>query len=235
MTDAAEADPAETESAAHRPSATLLERVLAGIAGAATTALGALAVFETENEVGTGALLVAGAAFLAMAIFGLVPVRFKVGDKEVWVARAALRAITEVVKATDSAAQEEIVEKFEEQLEAHGVPRDRAEAVESMLSRFERYSGSPNARLVHNALIATGWQPSVPPKSTYIRWVYTGRKTVSLFQRSGSLAVATVQARDYAKTLPGAADGSKDVVFAYADDPNIAIDAAAAIQRYADS
>lgn len=141
----------------------------------------------------------AGATFLVMAIFGLVPVRFKVGDKEVWVAREALRAIAEVAKATDVGAQEEIVARFEEGLEAHGVPRDHAQAVESMLVRFERYSGSPNARLVHDALVAMGWQPSVPPKSTYIRWSYTGRKTVSLFQRSGSLAVATVHARDYAK------------------------------------
>ncbi|MFI5731524.1 hypothetical protein ACIA49_15480 [Kribbella sp. NPDC051587] len=235
MTDSGEGDAADIDSAAHRPSASILERVLAGIAGVATTALGALAVFTTENEVGTGALLVAGAAFLAMAIFGLVPVRLKVGDREVWVARAALRAITEVAKATDSAAQEEIVEQFEEELETHGIQRDQAEAVESMLSRFERYSGSPDARLVHDALVGMGWRPSVPPKSTYIRWVYTGRKAVSLFQRSGSLAVATVQAREYAKTLPGAADGTKDVVFAYAGDPNIAIDAAAALQRYADT
>jgi hypothetical protein len=69
-----------------------------------------VAVFRTENEVGIGARLVGGVALLAMAIFGLVPVRFKVGDNEVWVARAALRAIMEVAKATGSATQEEIVD-----------------------------------------------------------------------------------------------------------------------------
>jgi hypothetical protein len=68
----------------------------------------------------------------------------------------------------------------------------------------------------------------------YIRWSYIGRRTISLCQRSGSLSVATVQARDYAKTLPGA--GSKEeAVFAYAGDPNVAIDAVAAIQRYTDT
>ncbi|GAA1716648.1 hypothetical protein GCM10009745_76470 [Kribbella yunnanensis] len=77
--------------------------------------------------------------------------------------------------------------------------------------------------------------PRWPPKSTYIRWFYTGRKTISLFQRSGSLAVATVQARDYAKGLPGATSGSKDeAVFVYAGDPGVAIEAAAAILRFAD-
>ncbi|MET7280683.1 hypothetical protein ABZS29_20760 [Kribbella sp. NPDC005582] len=180
-------------------------------------------------------MLVAGAAFLAMAIFGLVPVRFKVGGNEIWVARAALEAIREVAAATDSAAREEIAETFEDTLEAHGIGRDSTEAVESMLSRFERYSGSSDARVVHDALKGMGWRPSVPRKSTYIRWVYTGAKTVSLFQRSGSLAVATVQVRDYAATLPGAAAGPKDVVFDYSGDPNVAIDAVAAIQRYAEA
>src|SRR5690242_4595593 len=113
MTDSEGIDPAETEGPTHKPSATPVERALTGTVGLAATVAGALAVFRTENEVGTGVLLVGGVAFLAVAIFGLVPVRFKVGDNEIWVARAALRAITEVVKATDSAAQEEIVDKFE--------------------------------------------------------------------------------------------------------------------------
>ncbi len=180
--------------------------------------------------------MLAGAAFLIMATFGLVPVRFKVGDKEMEVGRAALRTLDKVFREADPATQEAVIDTFEGELAEGGVKREPGDAVDAMLGRFVRYSGSSNPRTIHDALLATGWQPFTPGKSTYIRWVYNGKaRAVSLFQNSGTLVASTVQLRDFAKTLTGATVGPKDeAVFAYAGDPTQAIDACDEIRRYAD-
>jgi hypothetical protein len=214
-----------------------LERVTAGLIGFVVTAAGVAAVFQTENELGSGALLLAGAAFLVMATFGLVPVRFKVGDKEMEVGRAALKTLDKVLREADPAVQEAAIDTFEEELAASGVKREPADAVAAMLSRFERYAGSRNPRTVYDALLDSGWQPFTPGKSTYIRWVYYGKtRTVSLFQNSGTLVAASVQLRDFAKKLDGATVGPKEeVVLAYAGDPAAAVDGADAIRQFADT
>ncbi|TCC57968.1 hypothetical protein E0H73_26815 [Kribbella pittospori] len=213
------------------------ERAIAALIGCVTAAAGALAVFWTENEVGSGALLLIGAAFLAMATFGLVPVRFKVGDKEMEVGRAALRTLEDVLRESDAATQDKVIDAFEGELEARGVTREPGDAVDAMLSRFERYAGSRNPRTVHDYLLASGWQPFTPGKSTYIRWVYNGKAhSVSLFQNSGTLTAASVQVRDYARTLEGADRGPKDeALFVYAVDPSPAMGAADSIRRFADT
>jgi len=229
-------EPPAAEDKIPDATATPTQRVLAGLTGLLASAAGIWAVFATENEVGTGALLLGGAVFLAMAIFGLVPVRFKVGDKEVIVAQAALRTLAKVAEASDPATREAIVDTMTEELEARGIRRDTVEAVETMLGRFERYSGSSNARVIHDALLDSGWRPTVPAKSTYIRWVYSGKKTISLFQNSGSLAVASVQAKEAARELEGVSFNAKgDALFAYADDTTRALDAIDALRAYANN
>jgi hypothetical protein len=219
----------------HGVSASPVERAIAGFIGCVAAAAGALAVFRTDNELGSGALLLAAAAFLVMATFGLVPVRFKVGDKEMEVGRAALHTLDKVLREADPATQETAIDAFEDELAARGITRESDDAVEAMLRRFERYSGSTNPRTVHDSLKASGWLPFTPAKSTYIRWVYNGKsRTVSLFQNSGALVAASVHLRDFAKDLPGATAGPKqEMVFAYAGDPATAIDAADAIRRFA--
>ncbi|MFG1627890.1 hypothetical protein [Kribbella sp. NPDC049227] len=239
MTESGGDEPSTLTTPTHNgPAASPRERAFAAVIGGVTAAAGALAVFWTENEVGSAALLLIGAAFLAMATFGLVPTRFKVGDNVVDVAgRAALRTLEEVVRESDSATQDKVLDAFEGELEAQGVRRDPGDAVEAMLNRFERYSGSQSPRAVHDYLLQSGWRPSTPGKSTYIRWVYSGKaRSVTLFQNSGTLSAASVQIRDYAKTLPGATVGSKDeALFVYAGDPNLAMEAADSIRQFADT
>lgn len=236
MTNAAPDDAPAVAETTHGPMATPVERAIAGSIGVVSAAAVVAAVFQTENEVGSGALVLVGAAFLVMATFGLVPIRFKVGDKEMEVGRAALKTLDKVLRQADPQTQEDALETFEEELAARGVQREPGDAVEAMLSRFERYSGSHNPRTVHDALLSSGWKPFTPGKSTYIRWVYNGKRTVSLFQNSGTLVAASVQIKDYAKTLAGVSvvGPKEDAVFAYAADPTPAIDAADAIRRYAD-
>src|SRR5262245_55582489 len=105
----------------HGSAASFGEWVAAGAIGCISATAGALAVFRTDNEVGTGALLLVGAAFLLMATFGLVPVRFKVGDKEMEVGRAALKTLDRVLRDADPAMQDAAIDTFEDELAARGI------------------------------------------------------------------------------------------------------------------
>ncbi|NYE38008.1 hypothetical protein F4692_003153 [Nocardioides cavernae] len=217
--------------------APLGQRVVAGAIGLAAAVGGAFAVFETTNELGTAALFIVAGAFLICATFGVVPTRFKVGNNEVSVGRAALHTLEQIVSEADLPTQEKVIDSLEANLARDGIRRTPDDAVAAMLSRFVRYSGSESARSVHDELLATGWTPSTPPKSTYIRWTYPGkRQQASLFQNSGQLVVASNRLVDAVRDLPGGELRlpKNEVVFSYGADTGGALAAADAIRRFVD-
>jgi hypothetical protein len=57
------------------------QRAVAAVVGLAAAVGGTFAVFDTTNELGTAALFLVAGAFLLCVTFGVVPTRFKVGDK----------------------------------------------------------------------------------------------------------------------------------------------------------
>lgn len=117
-----------------------------------------------------------------------------------------------------------------------GIARTPKNAVASMLGRFERYSGSHLAPRIHKGMLAAGWTPSTPAKSTYIRWTYLGaRHRVSLYQNSAQLVAASNQLIDVVVGLPGADHRmpKNEVVFDYSSGVEHALAAADAVQQYA--
>src|SRR5689334_18234966 len=91
-----------------------MERIVAGAFGVAASVAGTFAVFRTTNELGTAALFLVAGAFLLCATFGVVPTRFKVGDNEVTVGRAALQTLEQLVSEGDLPTQEKAIEAMEE-------------------------------------------------------------------------------------------------------------------------
>lgn len=213
------------------------QRVVAGSIGTAAAVGGAFAVFETTNELGTAALFIVAGAFLICATFGVVPTRFKVGDNEVSVGRAALHTLEQIVSEADLPTQEKVIDSLEANLARDGITRTTDDAVAAMLNRFVRYSGSESSRLIHDELIASGWKPSTPSKSTYIRWTYAGKQQqASLFQNSGQLVVASNRLVDAVRDLPGAdlRLPKNEVVFSYGGDADAALAAAEAVRQFVD-
>ncbi|MFL6139664.1 MAG: hypothetical protein ACJ74O_17950 [Frankiaceae bacterium] len=213
------------------------ERFVAASIGVACAGAGGVAVFVSDNELGSAGLLIVGAVFLLMGTGAMVPTRLRVGDQEVHLERLAVQTLTRVMQQGDTVVQEQLVEAFEETLASSGVVPDAMEAVGAMLRRFERYSGSTDPREVYNSLLTSGWKPTTPAKSTYIRWVYAGnQRTVSLFQNSAALVAASVHLRDLAAGLPGAKPraGRNEVDFYYGGDVSTVLDAAERIKQFAD-
>jgi hypothetical protein len=214
------------------------QRVLSGVIGAAAAVGGTFAVFETANELGTAALFLVAGAFLICATFGVVPTRVKVGDNEVSVGRAALHTLEQIVSESDLPTQESVIDTMEANLARGGITRTPDDAVAAMLGRFERYSGSDRSRQIHDELLATGWTPATPAKSTYIRWTYRGRsRQVSLFQNSAQLVAASNRLVDVVSGLPGADHRlpKNEVVFNYSNGVEDALTAAKVVQGYADA
>jgi hypothetical protein len=58
------------------------QRGFSGVAGGAALLAGGAAVFLTENELGSVALLAVGILFAFFALAGLLPTRLKLGDNE---------------------------------------------------------------------------------------------------------------------------------------------------------
>lgn len=214
-----------------------VERVLCGLLGAALTITGTVAVFETDNEFGSVGLLVVGGTLLLMAL-GYAPTRLKVGDREVELERVAAGTLVRAFREGDTDTRETIREAFDEELADRGISVDQVEAVRAMIRRFENFTGSTAPSEVHATLLSRGWQPSTPPKSTYVRWVYSGSKrTVSIYQNSTYLVAAAVPLRELAKDFPGAEvrTPKNEVNFLYVSGPAAALDAADRIRSFADN
>lgn len=233
---AADGGAVERVSTADR-SMSRLQRSAAALVGFMTAGAGITAVFLTDNELGSAALLVVGGAFIAMATFQLIPTRFRMGDNEMQVGQAALKTLSRVVREGDAIAQEQVIDAFEEELAARGVSRPPADAVDAVLDRFERYSGSSNCRTLHDDLRATGWKPIPAPRGTYIRWLYEGgHHTVRLFQNSAKLISAAAQQKAVVADLPGAIRSpAGEFGFVYSDSTEKAVAAAATLKRFADA
>jgi hypothetical protein len=217
--------------------ASVAERLVAGTVGAAAAVGGTFAVFDTTNELGTAALFIVAGAFLVCATFGVVPTRFKVGDSEVTVGRAALHTLEQIVSESDLPTQEKAIDTLEENLARVGITRTDDDAVAAMLDRFVRYSGSDLSRAIHDQLLRTGWTPATPPKSTYIRWTYSGRRhQVSLFQNSAQLVAASNRLVELVQGLPGGdlRLPKNEVVFNYSESIDHAVAAAEVIRSFAD-
>ncbi len=217
--------------------ATTTQRALAGLVGIAAGVGGTLAMYETTNELGTAALFIVAGVFLLCATFGVVPTRVRVGNSEVSVGRAALHTLEQIVSESDLPTQEKVIDTLEANLARGGITRSDDEAVAAMLDRFVRYSGSDSARHLHDELLAAGWSPSTPAKSTYIRWTYSGtRQQASLFQNSAQLVVASNRLVEVVRDFPGAdlRLPKNEVVFSYPVSIDSATAAADAIRRYAD-
>lgn len=217
--------------------APLSQRIGAGVVGLAAAVGGAFAVFETTNELGTAALFIVAGAFLICAIFGLVPTRVKVGNNELSVGRAALHTLERIVSEADLSTQEMVIDTLEANLARDGITRTSDDAVDAMLNRFVRYSGSELARVFHDELLGAGWSPSTPAKSSYIRWTFAGKKQqVSLFQNSGQIVVASNRLVDVVRDYPGAdlRLSKNEIVFSYAAGTDEALAASDALRRFAD-
>ncbi|MGB4835658.1 MAG: hypothetical protein WBP28_06280, partial [Nostocoides sp.] len=186
---------------------------------------------------GTAALFLIAGAFLLCATFGVVPTRFKVGDNELTVGRAALHTLEQLVSEGDPSTQEKAIEVMEENLARVGITRTSDDAVRAMIARFDRYSGSNLAQALHDQLLESHWTASTPTKSTYVRWSYDGRvHQVSVYQNSAQLIVNSNRAVDHVIDLPGAVHrtAKNEVVFNYSEGIEHAVSAAAALRRYAD-
>jgi hypothetical protein len=73
------------------------QRGFSGVAGGAALLAGGAAVFLTENELGSVALLTVGILFAFFALAGLLPTRLKLGDNEIeWQERVG-EALSEAV------------------------------------------------------------------------------------------------------------------------------------------
>ncbi|MEQ7849270.1 hypothetical protein [Nocardioides kribbensis] len=223
----------EHQSAQSAPTA---ERAIAGVIGTAAGVAGVIAVFETTNELGTAALFIVAGAFLICATFGVVPTRVRVGNNEVNVGRAALHTLEQIVSESDLPTQERVIEALETNLARDGIERTPDDAVAAMLDRFVRYSGSDAARAFHDEMVARGWTPSTPKKSTYIRWNFAGAADqVSLFQNSGQIVIASSKLGKLVSSMPGATPRAKEeLVFSYSDGIQHALDVAEVLRRFAD-
>ncbi|KRF24373.1 hypothetical protein ASG95_07365 [Phycicoccus sp. Soil803] len=214
-----------------------MERIVAGTFGVAASVAGTFAVFRTTNELGTAALFLVAGAFLLCATFGVVPTRFKVGDNEVTVGRAALQTLEQLVSEGDLPTQEKAIEALEENLARAGITRTSDDAVRAMIARFDRYSGSHLSQALHDELLRSGWSPTTPPKSTYVRWSYDGKlHNVSVYQNSAQLIVNSNRIVDQVVGLPGYEHrtAKNEVIFNYSEGIEPALEAANVLRRYAD-
>jgi hypothetical protein len=75
-------DEVEDELAVDEPGMSPLQMSIAGIVGVASAGAGAVAVFQTENELGSAALITVGVYFLIALIIRRFP-KFKLGDNEI--------------------------------------------------------------------------------------------------------------------------------------------------------
>lgn len=105
---------AAAETGQPRP-LTALERWLAGMVGGLSMGTGAAAVFVTENGAGSTALMLVGALFLIVALTDLVPQRFKLGDNEITLIRAAaeLRSTGLSTESTPAEQLRELAVRYE--------------------------------------------------------------------------------------------------------------------------
>ena len=93
-----------------RPSAEALLRSGLGLAGAALLTAGAVAVFATDNEVGTAALLATGAALGVVGYAGERLTRFKAGSVELELARAS--ALEEAATVAEASGDPELAQEL---------------------------------------------------------------------------------------------------------------------------
>jgi hypothetical protein len=231
MTPADTEDLPPSEDDATSAPMTRVERTVAALLGTAALGGGAIAVFVSENELGTAALLIAGLVFLIMAVAATVPTRLRWGQQEVSLERIAVRHL---IEGAPLEVQAEII------AEAMAPERRTPErqTVDGMLRRFARYSGSANAQVIHDEFVARGWTPSTPLKSTYILWRYRGNsRVVALYQNNRALVATSQGLKEFAANLPLAVtrEPKGEVDVHYLPDPSSAVLAIEAITRFADN
>lgn len=213
-------------------------RVAAIVIGAAAVTAGSVAVFISDNQVGTAALFVLGAAFLACGVFGLFPAGITVGGAGVQLAaRAALATVERLATDADPELREKAATTYGEELEERGLILSSDAQAERVINGFVR-AGSLEARTVADRLIASGWKGSSPPKSRYVRWTYSGfgGRAASLFQNVGDLAVNRREQMDVVQGLAGArpTHSGRDIRFPYAGNVDDALTAADRLREFAE-
>lgn len=208
-----------------------LARSSAVILGLALTGAGAVAVFVSENSVGTGVMLALGAFFLLIGVTGHAVASAKIGDAEVRFRRLA----RQVAASLDVAPSEVKTQLAEAILEAEPgsrdlltaraasilIERDMIDAVDRMLRRDEALHGAAWAYAGPDDVGADGFisNPSGEPVSVILKALrdsvradqVTGaierlgpaRRKVLFVSKSGF----TVRARAYADLLN--AEGSE--------------------------
>jgi hypothetical protein len=210
-------------------------RVILGIGGLLAACAGVAAVFVTDNELGTAALLLVSLVLVLMSLGALVPRRLKWGNSEVEFGVAAStvqRLLSDPDPTVAETAREALVEEFGRTLTT--APSAR-QSVEGMVRRFESRIPDLPSRM-HDFLIEQGWHPNTPSTATYIRGVYPGRsRRVTLYQNSEALLSGAARDRQFLERLPGARPRGKDVALVYADDLEGVQQAVAAMMRRADS
>lgn len=102
----------------HKPELQRVSRSLSCLIGTASVVAGGISVFTTENQVGSGALLILGALFLIIAISGRIPSRLQIGDNSMEWQEKAEKIVTESVKESVELAspekQEDIIEQIDD-------------------------------------------------------------------------------------------------------------------------
>src|SRR3954453_12617057 len=130
-----EAKAASKQTRPNAPEAPLTprERAVLAVLGLVFGGAGGVAVFRTENQLGTAALLVIAVLLLVMAIAQVVPTGFQWGDRSVTLRRAAADALF------DDAPEELQAEAIRNvALGQSSTPKD----LDELLDRFVRYQSS---------------------------------------------------------------------------------------------
>jgi hypothetical protein len=211
------------------------ERASAASVGVVAVGAGVVATFASENELGTLALLIVGGSFLLIAVTRALPTRLNVAGNSVVLERT-YEVIQRAITAGGVQVQDELQDALDVEVAVRGVELGDA-AVEAVLQKFANYSSSSEPIEVAAAMRRMDWQPTLPPRRNYIRWVYDGReRSVSLYQNSGSLVAGSTALHELVRQLPGAvARGNRnDVVFGYLGSVEAALVAADVVRRFAD-
>lgn len=213
-------------------------RIAAIVIGALAVLGGAAAVFLSDNQAGTAALFVLGAAFLACGVFGLLPSGITVGGASVQLAaRAALATVERLASDPDPDVRDKAADTYGQELEERGLVLPADVQAERVINGFVR-AGSLEARTVADRLSASGWMASSPSKSRYIRWTYEGPAggAASLYQNVGDLAVNRREQMEAVAGLPGgrSAANGREIRFPYTGGIDEALRAADVLRQLAE-
>ncbi|MFE6925430.1 hypothetical protein ACFVAV_30760 [Nocardia sp. NPDC057663] len=120
-------DPTRVEATTENPEYTARMRWLSGMIAAISAGAGVAAVFMTENQAGTAALLAIGAYFAITTLLGRFP-RLKLGENEI--DPSEFRAIKKTVVATTTG----LAETKDQLQEARAQADEKIEQIESEVS-----------------------------------------------------------------------------------------------------